>query len=508
MSASTGIDMSRGGPSRMGRGPWRTTKQANGLLDLTGRAKSIASACLIARAEWSANGMPRMTAPIWPTLCEWLVDKTRAEPGRTAIAIETPHGPIVEMLLERGFAVYAVNPKQMDRFRDRFTVAGAKDDSPDAQALGDSLRTDRRAFRRLCPDDPVVVELREWSRLADDLKQERNRLANRGREQLWRSSPQMLKLTDDVAADWFLALWEVRPTPAKVAEARGAAIARLLKAHRIRRFNAAEAGLILRQKPLAVAPGAVEAATAHIGAVAERIRWVNQQLKTADRKLDELCARLEQPAESEPGQKSEPRDVAILRAFPGVGRINLATLLAEAWRPLERREYSVLRALSGVAPVTRRSGKACIVLRRLACNKRVESPLPLGARRGAARPAQPSQIRRAQATATAEPCAASAIACSFSPAPCCNVKPPSIQTINAATSPRPDHPLVRPERPSLRPDLPPAERRAQRKSPRRGRSEAKPRASARLTERARRHPCGRGRGHRRLPQGLQPREAT
>ena len=108
-------------------------------------------------------------------LCEWLIDNTRAEPARVAIAIETPHGPIVEMLLEGGFAVYATNPKQMDRFRDRFTVAGAKDDSRDAQVLGDSLRTDRRAFRRLSPDDPVVVELREWSRMADDLQQERNR---------------------------------------------------------------------------------------------------------------------------------------------------------------------------------------------------------------------------------------------------------------------------------------------------------------------------------------------
>lgn len=241
--------------------------------------------------------------------------------------------------------------------------------------LANSLRTDRHAFRVLSADDPVIVELREWSRMVDDLQQERSRLANRVREQLWRYYPQMLKLTDDVAADWFLALWECVPTPAKVAEARGAAIARILKAHRIRRFNAAEAVLILRQKPLAVAPGAVEAATAHIGAVAERIRLVNQQLKTAYRKLDELCARLEQPAESEPGQKSEQRDVAILRSFPGIGRINLATLLAEAWQPLERREYSVLRAMSGVAPVTRSSGKACIVMRRLACNKRMESAL-------------------------------------------------------------------------------------------------------------------------------------
>ncbi len=102
-----------------------------------------------------------------------------------------------------------------------------------------SLRTDRRAYRRLSADDPMVVELREWSRMADDLQQERNRLANRVREQLWRYYPQMLKLTDDVAADWFLALWQCAPTPAKAAEAREAAIARILKAHRIRRFDAA-----------------------------------------------------------------------------------------------------------------------------------------------------------------------------------------------------------------------------------------------------------------------------
>jgi hypothetical protein len=33
---------------------------------------------------------------------------------------------VVETLLERGFNAHAINPKQMDRFRDRFTSAGAK----------------------------------------------------------------------------------------------------------------------------------------------------------------------------------------------------------------------------------------------------------------------------------------------------------------------------------------------------------------------------------------------
>src|SRR5712664_2710960 len=147
-------------------------------------------------------------------LCEWLLAVTGAPAETIAVAIEVPHGPVVETLLERGFLVYAINPKQLDRFRDRFTVAGAKDDRLDAHVLADSLRTDRHAFRRLSNDEPVIVELREWSRMADELQQDRARLASRMREQLWRYYPQMLELADDLAADWFLDLWNQAQTPA------------------------------------------------------------------------------------------------------------------------------------------------------------------------------------------------------------------------------------------------------------------------------------------------------
>jgi transposase len=305
-------------------------------------------------------------------LCDWLIEKTGGAPGEIAVAIETTHGPVVETLLERGFQVYAVNPKQLDRFRDRFTVAGAKDDSRDAQVLGDSLRTDARAFRRLTVEDPAIVELREWSRMVEDLKAELNRLANRLRDQLWRYYPQMLQLADDVAAAWFLALWQQAPTPAKAARLHKPTVERILQAHRIRRIDAAEVLRILRQKPITVTPGVAEAAVDHIRMLVPRIRLVGEQIKTAHRRLDEACAKLEMPAaEGEPGQGSEQRDVTILRSCPGLGRIVLATLLAEATEPLRQRNYHALRSLSGVAPVTRRSGKSCIVVRRYACNNRL-----------------------------------------------------------------------------------------------------------------------------------------
>jgi len=306
-------------------------------------------------------------------LCDWLLATTGAAVAEIAVAIEVPHGPVVEMLLDRGFAVYAINPKQLDRFRDRFTVAGAKDDRLDARVLGDSLRTDQHCYRPLHLADPLVVELREWSRMTEDLQQERNRLGNRVREQLWRYYPQALELSDDVGADWFLELWALVPTPAKAARVRTDTVARLLKTHRIRRLDAAEALRLLRQTPLTVAAGTTEAATAHIRAVAARLKLVNRQIKEAHRRLDELCAKLAEEGDAKPGQPQEQRDATILRSLPGVGRIVLATLLAEAWEPLRNRDYHALRTLCGVAPVTKRSGKRCIVLMRQACHLRLRT---------------------------------------------------------------------------------------------------------------------------------------
>ena len=122
-------------------------------------------------------------------MISWLLNASGGEPNEIHVAIETPHGPIVEALLERAFNVYSINPKQLDRFRGRFTLAGAKDGSRDADVLADSVRTDMRVFRKLTVAEPLIVELREWSRIDEELKVERVRLTNRLRDQLWRSRP-------------------------------------------------------------------------------------------------------------------------------------------------------------------------------------------------------------------------------------------------------------------------------------------------------------------------------
>ena len=200
------------------------------------------------------------------------------EPCAMAVAIEVPHGPVVDVLLDCGFAVYAINPKQ----RDRFSVAGSKDDRRDARVAASGLHTDRHLFRAVQASDPAVVELREWSRLAEELQQERVRLCNRLRQQLWRYYPQLLELADDIAAEWLLELWIMAPTPDRAMRLRPTTVARLLKRHRIHRFDAAAVLAILRKPTIQVAAGVTEAAVLHIRSLIARLRLANQELRTAE----------------------------------------------------------------------------------------------------------------------------------------------------------------------------------------------------------------------------------
>jgi transposase len=305
----------------------------------------------------------------------WLIAMSGCvDPSQIHIAIEVPHGPVVESLIERRFNVYGINPKQMDRFRDRFTLAGAKDDSRDAETMASALRTDTRCFRLLAAMDPIVIELREWSRIAEDLGAERIRLTNRMREQLWRYFPAMLELASDLAAPWLLDLWEIAPTPERARRIRETTVARLLKQNRIRRLDAAQVLEVLRKEPVTVADGTAAAARAHIATLIARIRLLNRQIDEAHHRLDRLTIELARSQESEPGQVKQ-HDAEILASLPGVGRIVLATLLAEAWDALQRRDYAALRSLTGVAPVTKRSGKSLIVIRRQACQQRLSNAM-------------------------------------------------------------------------------------------------------------------------------------
>ena len=247
-------------------------------------------------------------------------------------------------------------------------MSGAKDDRRDALVLASSLRTDTSLHRQVDLDDPKIIELREWSRMRDDLRQEQVRLKNRVLQQLSRYYPQFLEL-GAVGATWRIELWKLAPTPAKAAKLSKPLIADLIRKNRVRGRTADQLREILCRPAVTVAPGVTTAAVGHIEMLHARLELTMQRVRKTEKRIEDLISEIQGSDLDLAG------DVAILRSVPGVGPAVLAILLVEASKALPRRDHSALRVLSGVAPVTKRSGKSCAVVRRRACNQRLHQAL-------------------------------------------------------------------------------------------------------------------------------------
>jgi transposase len=301
----------------------------------------------------------------------WLTTLAAGEVHRVAVATEIPRGAIVDLLVERGFHVFAINPKQLDRFRDRHTVAGAKEDRRDAFVLADSLRTDRPSFRQVRVEEPHLLMLRELSRTEEALLTEFRRATNQLREQLHRFYAPLLQRCPAADEPWLWELLELAPTPAHAAGLTEAHVAGVLKTHRIRRVRAGDVLKVMQAPALPVAPGTAEAASAHCALLLPCIRVLAAQLQTCACQVESLLTTLgtvEAPT-------APPSDVAIIRSLPGVGRKITAWLFAEAAQPLAERDYQILRTQGGVAPVTKQSGKRRQVVMRRGCNPRLRHAL-------------------------------------------------------------------------------------------------------------------------------------
>lgn len=295
-----------------------------------------------------------------------------AEAAKIVVAVESRWSSIVEALQEQQVRVFCVNPKRLDRFRDRHTTAGAKDDRRDAFVLADSLRTDDHAFREIRFGDARLIELRELSRMHDELSNDLAQTANRLYQQLLRVFPQVLELGSIYDDRWILALLERVPTPDQLPSLDLESLRSLLRTSRIRRWTAERVAEVLRKTPLVVAPGVRTAARLHILTLLPRLTLLHSQLAETDRALERLLEDLARPDQP---NKKEHRDVTILLSLPGAGTIVCATMLAEAHEALAARDYQHLRSLAGSAPVTHQSGKTKRVAMRRACNGRLRNAL-------------------------------------------------------------------------------------------------------------------------------------
>ena len=103
-------------------------------------------------------------------MADWVVSFAAGAADQVGVAIETPRGPVVESLMERGLAVHAINPKQLDRFRDP-PLAGGGEGRPTGCAGAGLGAAHRPALSAAAGAGRPrrSSELREWSRISEEL---------------------------------------------------------------------------------------------------------------------------------------------------------------------------------------------------------------------------------------------------------------------------------------------------------------------------------------------------
>jgi len=115
-------------------------------------------------------------------VADHLPDAAAANLGR--VGIEPPRGPWVQALIAAGYTVYAVNPLQAARYRDRHGVSGAKSDAGDAHVLAELVRLDRAHHRPVAGDSAIAEHVKVLARAHQSLVWSRQRQNNRLRSML------------------------------------------------------------------------------------------------------------------------------------------------------------------------------------------------------------------------------------------------------------------------------------------------------------------------------------
>jgi hypothetical protein len=154
--------------------------------------------------------------------------------GQVLVGIETDRGPWVAALVAAGYRVFAVNPMQVARYRERGCTSGAKSDAGDAHVLADMVRTDAHQLRPVAGDTVLVEGIKVVARAHQSLIWDRTRHVLRLRSALREFFPAALEAFDDLAATDALELLAAAPDPETAAGLSRNRIAGALKRARRR----------------------------------------------------------------------------------------------------------------------------------------------------------------------------------------------------------------------------------------------------------------------------------
>ena len=293
-----------------------------------------------------------------------------AEPEQVLVGIETDRGPWVGALIAAGYTVYAINPLQVARYRERHGVAGAKSDPGDAHVLAELVRLDRAHHRPVAGDSPIAEHVKVLARTHQSLIWSRQRQANALRSMLREFYPGALNaFGDELASRGALAVLAIASSPEAGRRLSRAKIAAALRrAGRQRNVEAAAEHIqaALRAPQLEAHPGVVGAYAVAVRSLAAVIDALAVQIETLR-------------GEVEAGFGRHP-DAEIYLSQPGLGMVLGARVLAEFGDdPARYTDPKARKNYSGMAPITRASGTRRVVLARYARNRRLADALYLQA---------------------------------------------------------------------------------------------------------------------------------
>jgi hypothetical protein len=287
-----------------------------------------------------------------------------AEDAEVVIGIETDHGAWVAALVAAGYVVYAVNPLQASRYRERHGVSGAKSDRGDAHMLTDMVRTDSHQLRVVAGDSPDAGAVKVVARTHKTLIWERTRQVQRLRYQLREYFPAAVEAFADLDAPDALELLAKGPDPARARRLTRAQVSAALKRARRRDIPAKATAILaaLRSDQL----GQPEAVTAAYAVTARSliavITVLNEQVKA-----------LESQVEADFGRHP---DAEIYRSQPGLGSVLGARVLGESGDDPHRYASGKARKnYASTSPITRASGKKKAVTARYIRNDRLTDAL-------------------------------------------------------------------------------------------------------------------------------------
>lgn len=286
-------------------------------------------------------------------LTEWLADlRRRFEGQRVGIAVETSRGPLVHALLEHEFIVlYPVNPRSLRRFREAFSPSGAKDDAPDSDLLRELLDKHRDRLSAWKPDTPETRALQRLVEHRRKLVDMRTKLTQQLRAALKEYFPQALDwagqdLASPLACD-FLLKW---PTLDALQRSRPKTIRSFYYARNCRRGDLIEQRIreIQEAVPLTRDPAIVETGALWVQALARQLKTLAPDITRLEEQIEQRFAAHE--------------DAELFRSLPGSGAALAPRLLVAFGSKRERFDHATdVQQLSGIAPVTKRSGQSCHV---------------------------------------------------------------------------------------------------------------------------------------------------